>query len=159
MNIPTANQNRCSVAPPVCSSPRLFQTPTPAVNANMAKNTPVISSHKTPESFTNGFHTALPKRELPSRTPLVVVTADLRACMICRAARAPGLTSSLTGVWTSGRVVLAVGWAGRGVGATGPGLTGFGAAAASAAFTSARAASRAPAPNALPNRTRSIPEV
>ena len=150
--MPAANQNRCSAAPPPCNSLRLFHTPTPAVIANRPKKTPVISSHSTPESFTKGPHTALPKRELPSRTPAVVVAACLRTRTTCRTARAPA-PPCMPGGSISGRTGSA---ARRTVPDVLPGVLGFGAAAASAAFTSARAASRAPAPNALPNRTRSI---
>ncbi len=154
--MPNANQSRCSVTPTACSSPRLFQTPTAAVIANSPKKTPVISSQSTPESFTKGLHTALPKRVLPSRTPAVVAAADLRARSTCPAARTPALPSALAGDWISGRVLPP---AGRAAFDPLADVCGFGAAAASAALTSARAASRAPAPNALPNRTRSILKV
>ncbi len=161
--MPAANQIRCSAAPSPCSSPRLFHTPTAAVTANRPKKTPVISSHSTPESFTSGLHTALPKRELPSRTPAVVVAADLRARTTCCAARAPAppcrpgdCISGGTGRGTDPGIDAGTGRTALDVCAA---AFGLGAAAASAAFISARAASRAPAPNALPNRTRSISKV
>jgi hypothetical protein len=138
--------------------PRIFHTPTLAKTAKIPKKTPVNSSQSTPDSLTNGPHTASPKRLLPRFKPCPV----RRTCEVVRAACCTSRTPELAAFVSVFVTVLVTGGASVEAAPAPAGVPaeaeGFGAVAASTAVTSVLAAARAPIPSARPNRTESIPQ-
>src|SRR6202041_1848000 len=96
------------------------------------KNTPVSSSHSTPDSFTNGAHTAWPNRLLPSFTPLPVCRTCEAVRAACSPSRAPVVAASVFPTVEGAPAFADV--------PAGAGVDGFGAGAASTAAASVLAA-------------------
>ena len=82
-----------------CRSFRNFHAPVAANRANIPKKTPVNSSHRTPDSFTNGSHTAPPKRLLPCARPSFACRTWAVVRTACSPSRAPA-AATLSSVGT-----------------------------------------------------------